>query len=73
MWRKLHDELSSAATSSAGVDLLFVAAAADDIKGMRDLAKSLKDMVLTQQHGHWKARALAEPAPQPAEAAPAET
>ena len=31
------------------VDLLFVAAAADDIKGMRDLAKSLKDMVLT--HG----------------------
>ena len=31
------------------VDLLFVAAAADDVKGMRDLAKSLKDMVLT--HG----------------------
>ena len=25
-----------------------------------------KDMVLTQQHGHWKGRALAEPAPEPA-------
>ena len=32
-----------------------------------------KDMVLTQQHGHWKARALAEPDPEPAEPAPAET
>ena len=30
-----------------------------------------KDMVLTQQHGHWKQRALAEP--EPAEPAPAET
>ena len=30
-----------------------------------------KDMVLTQPHGHWKARALAEP--EPAEPAPAET
>ena len=32
-----------------------------------------KDMVLTQQHGHWKQRALAEPAPESAEPAPAET
>ena len=32
-----------------------------------------KDMVLTQQHGHWKQRALAEPAPESAEPAPVET
>ena len=35
-----------------------------------------KDMVLTQQHGHWKGRALAEPAPEPTEPAepvPAQT